>query len=182
MGAAAPFLSLAATGLGAMGSISAGNTAAANARQAGQDQWMSAFYSSEQAQLASQVGMLRAQQTDAFMRRQQEGVRANLDAVLALNNASDRSPSSWAVRSRYEALSDEARTTAVSNIRMDAAAKRNAAALYAMSGQRAMSLADANANNLQMNGILGAAGGLLKAIAPNRPGDPYSNGFAGFYF
>ncbi|RTL84715.1 MAG: hypothetical protein EKK29_13795 [Hyphomicrobiales bacterium] len=182
MGAAAPFLSLAATGLGAKGSISAGNTAAANARQAGQDQWMSAFYSSEQAQLASQVGELRASQTDLYMRRQMEGTLANVDAVSALSGATDNSPSTWAVRNRYENLADEARTTATANLRLDAAAKRNAAQLYAMSGMRAMQMADANANNLQMNGILGAAGGLLKAIAPNRPGDPYNNGFAGFYF
>lgn len=165
MGAAAPFLSLAATGLGAMGSISQGQTNAANARQQGQDQWMAAMYNSEQAKLAAQVGELRATQTDTFMRRQMEGVLSNVDAVSALSGATDNSPSTWAVRNRYENLADEARTTATSNIRLQAMADRNAAQMYQMSGMRAMQLADQNASAYETQGYLAAAGGLFKGLA-----------------
>ncbi|WP_363348615.1 hypothetical protein [Methylocystis echinoides] len=165
MGAAATALSLGATALSAAGSYAQGRTAGSNARQQGQDAVISRFYDAAQAKLAAQVGELRATQTGTFMRRQQEGVLANVDAVMALNGAVDRSPTSWAVKNRYEYLSDEARDQAVTNLRMDAAAKRNAAQLYAMSGMRAMQLADQNASALEFNGILGGAGAILKALA-----------------
>ncbi|MEK4035327.1 hypothetical protein WOA01_21130 [Methylocystis sp. IM2] len=157
-------LSLGATGLAAFGSYEQRRTAASNMRQQGKDTAISRFYDSQQAALAAQVGELRATQTGLYMRRQQEGVMANIDAVSALSGAADDSPSTWAVRNRYQNLSDEARVNATTNIRLDAQAKRNAAMLYQLSGMRAMSLADQNANNLEMNGLLSAGGGLLKAL------------------
>lgn len=111
MGAAAAPLSLAATGLSALGSYSSGRTAAGNARQAGQESWLSAFYSAQQAEAAAMAGQIKASETDRFMRDRTQGALGNIDAVLALTGKTDDSPTSWALKNRFEYLSDAALVT-----------------------------------------------------------------------
>ena len=98
------------------------------------------------------------------MRRQTQGALQNIDAVLATTGATDGSPSSCAVKNRFSELSDEARTTATSNIRMQAQADKNASALYALSGVNAINAANRNASQLEFNGLLGGVGSILKRI------------------
>ncbi len=158
-------LSLGATGLSAFGSYSQGQTAASNARAQGQSTGFSRFYDAMQAQVAAQAGELKATETDTFLRRRTEGAMANIDAVLAGTGTVDSSPSSWAVKNRFEYLADEARTTQTSNIRMQAQSDRNAAQLYALSGVNAINAANQNASDLQLNGLLGAGGTIFKRLA-----------------
>ena len=165
MGAAAAPLSIAATGLSVLGSVAQGNTAASNARSQGQSDMLSRFYDAQQMQLAAQVGELRATQTDNAMRENMNNAMANIDAVQALNGATDNSPSNWAVRNRYEYEADRARNQATSNLRMQADAQRNAANLYMLSGVGAMNAANSNASALQTNGLLGGAGALFKGLS-----------------
>lgn len=164
MGAAAP-LSLAATGLSAGGSIMSGITGASNARAQGRSQFLSSLYSATQAELAAEMGELKATQTDTYMRNQMGGALANIDAVLANTNTQDNSPSNWAVRNRAQEQGDEARVQRVSNIQLQAKADRNASILYMMSGMNAMSIANSNANAAMTNGILGAGGKLLSGLS-----------------
>jgi len=173
MGAAAVPLSIAQTGLSAFSSIAQGNTAASNARANGQSQLFSSFYSAQQAELAAQVGQLRATQTDNAMREQTNGALANIESVQALTGEADNSPSNWAVRNRFEYESDRARNQATANLRLQSQAQQNAAQLYAMSGLNAMNAADSNASALQTNGLFGAAGSIFKAIGSPYPGSPY---------
>ncbi|MFO1102488.1 MAG: hypothetical protein U1E20_06265 [Methylocystis sp.] len=157
-------LSLAATGLSAGGYFLKGRTAAANARAQGQDTAISRFYDAAQAQLAAQAGELKATETDTAFRREQQKALANIDAVLATTGTTDSSPSSWAVKNRFSELSDEARTTATSNIRMQAQADKNSAALYALSGVNAINAANRNAQQLDVTGLLFAGGSLFKRL------------------
>jgi hypothetical protein len=158
-------LSLAATGLSAAGSYSQGRTAASNARAQGQSAGFSRFYDAMQAQLAAQAGELKATETDTFLRRRTEGALANIDAVLAGTGTVDSSPSSWAVKNRFEYLADEARTTQTGNIRRQAMADRNAAQLYALSGMNAINAANRSARQLEANGLMSAGGSLFKRLA-----------------
>jgi hypothetical protein len=158
-------LSLAATGLSAGGSFLQGRTAASNARAQGQSTGFSRFYDAMQAQLAAQAGELKATETDTFLRRRTEGALANIDAVLAGTGTVDSSPSSWAVKNRFEYLADEARTTQTGNIRRQAMADRNAAQLYALSGINAINAANANARQLEANGLLSSGGSLFRRFA-----------------
>jgi len=165
MGAAAAPLSIAATGLSAFGSIASGNTAAQNAQANGQSQLFSSFYSAQQAQLAAQVGELRATQTDTYMRENTNNALANIDAVQALGGEADNSPSNWAVRNRYEYEADRSRNQQTANLRLQSQAQQNAAQLYMLSGLNAMNAANSNASNLQTNGLLGGAGALFHGLA-----------------
>lgn len=158
-------LSLASTGLSAIGSISQGQTAASNARKQGMSDFMSAIYNSEQAQLAAEVGDLKATQTDTYMRNRMGGAMANIDVVLANTGQQDSSPSAWAVKNKFEADSDYARSMQNWNTRMQSQADRNASMLYMMSGMNAMDAANKNASALETNGFLGAAGGVLKGLS-----------------
>jgi MoxR-like ATPase len=159
-------LSLAATGLTGASYFLKGREAASSARAQGQSAGFSRFYDAMQAQLAAQAGELKATETDTFLRRRTEGALANIDAVLAGTGTVDSSPSSWAVKNRFEALADEARTTATSNIRRQAQADRNAAQLYALSGMNAINAANQNASQLDVTGLLFAGGSLFKRL-PN---------------
>jgi len=162
---AAAGASMASTGLSAFGSIASGNTAAQNAQANGQSQLFSSFYSAQQAQLAAQVGELRATQTDTYMRENTNNALANIDAVQALGGEADNSPSDWAVRNRYGFEADRARTQATDNLRLQSQAQRNAAQLYMLSGMNAMNAANSNASALRFNGLLGGAGALLHGIS-----------------
>ncbi|HEY8215374.1 MAG TPA: hypothetical protein VIG36_14735 [Methylocystis sp.] len=159
-------LSLAATGLTGASYFLKGRTAASNARAQGQSAGFSRFYDAMQAQLAAQAGELKATETDTFLRRRTEGALANIDAVLAGTGTVDSSPSSWAVKNRFEYLADEARTTQTGNIRRQAMADRNAAQLYALSGMNAINAANQNARQLDVTGLLFAGGSLFKRL-PN---------------
>jgi hypothetical protein len=165
MGQAAAPLSLASTGLSMAGSITAGNTAAENAHTQGMNNFLSAFLSSKQAELAASIGDLKAVQTNTFLLDRANSQLANIDAVMANTNTADDSPSNWAVRNRAEQLMTENRTTTVGNIQMQADADRNAAQLYMMSGLRAMDVANSNAEADRMNGYLSAAGTLAKGMS-----------------
>jgi len=158
-------LSAVSTGLSAFGSISEGQTKAANIRQQGEDKFLSSLYSSEQATLAAQVGDLKATQTDNYLRDQTQGQLANNYAELATTNTSDNSPTSWAVKNRFEQQADDTRTTATGNLRFQAQADRNAALLYMFSGYKAKQEAESNAQAAETSGFLGAAGGLLKGLS-----------------
>jgi hypothetical protein len=165
MGMAAGALSLASTGLSAMSSISQGKTNAANARRQGNEKWFEAYYQAGQLEISAQMGELKATQTADFMTRQMNGVEANIDAVSALSGATDNSPSTWAVRNRYQNQAEEARGQMQWNAKMDALSKRNAAALYRMSGEMAVRDAESNARDYETNGMLGAIGGVLKGFS-----------------
>ncbi|WP_018407668.1 hypothetical protein [Methylocystis rosea] len=165
-------ISLAATGLQAFGSYSQGRTAASNARAQGQSTGFSRFYDAMQAQVAAQAGELKATETDTYLRRRTEGALANIDAVLAGTGTVDSSPSSWAVKNRFEYLADEARTTQTGNIRRQVTADRNAAQLYALSGVNAINAANDNAGALDVTGLLFAGGSLFKRL-PNSGGGQY---------
>lgn len=158
-------LSLGATGLSAAGSFLQGRAAASNARAQGQSAALSRFYDATQANLAAQAGDLKATETDDFMRRRTQGALENIDAVLAGTGTADYSPSSWAVKNRFENLSDEARTTATNNIRMQAQSDRNSALLYQLSGVNAINAANQNARDLEINGLLSAGGSIFKRLA-----------------
>jgi hypothetical protein len=157
-------LSLAATGLSGASYFLQGRTAASNARAQGQSTGFSRFYDAMQAQVAAQAGELKATETDTFLRRRTEGALANIEAVLAGTGTVDSSPSSWAVKNRFEYLADEARTTQTGNIRMQAQADRNQAQLYALSGVNAINSANDNARDLDALGLLSAGGSLFKRL------------------
>ena len=163
MGMAAE-LSLAGAGLQAGGFFLKGRTAASNARAQGQSTGFSRFYDAMQAQIAAQAGELKATETDTFLRRRTEGALANIDAVLAGTGTVDSSPSSWAVKNRFEYLADEARTTQTGNIRRQVTADRNAAQLYALSGVNAINAANDNARDLDVLGLLSAGGSIFKSL------------------
>lgn len=165
MGAAAAPLSLASTGLSAFGSIMGGNQAAENAKEQGRMELFQSIYTSKQLETAAMLSDLKATETDTYMRRRTEGTLANIDAVLATTGTQDSSPTSWAVKNRFEYLADESRTNATWGLKMDAMSKRHAAQLYLLSGMMAMSRANENASALRMNGIMGGIGGLLKGVS-----------------
>ncbi|MBG0795899.1 hypothetical protein IYY11_21305 [Methylocystis sp. H62] len=166
MGVAAG-LSLAATGLQAGGFFLKGQAAASNARAQGQSTGFSRFYDAMQAQIAAQAGELKATETDTFLRRRTEGALANIDAVLAGTGTVDSSPSSWAVKNRFEYLADEARTSQTGNIRRQAQADRNQAQLYALSGVNAINAANDNARDLDTLGLLSSGGSIFKRLLPS---------------
>jgi len=165
MGSAASPLSLAATGLSAVGQISAGNTAANNAKTQGMNGLMSGFLASEDAQLAADVGRLKANQTNTFLLDRLNSQLSTADAIMGGTGATSDSPSNWAVRNRAEKVSNDYRTTQVGDINMQASADQNAAQLYMMSGLRAMDIANGNAAADRTNGLLAAGGTLLKGIS-----------------
>ncbi|MFO1101833.1 MAG: hypothetical protein U1E20_02890 [Methylocystis sp.] len=103
------------------------------------------------------------------MRRQTQGALQNIDAVLATTGATDGSPSSCAVKNRFSELSDEARTTATSNIRMQAQADKNAAVLYALRAVNAINAASRNAQQLDVLGLLSAGDQSSRGCSPPGP-------------
>jgi hypothetical protein len=165
MGQLAAPLSIAATGLSAAGAYSQGMTHAANDRTQGMNSYLASIMSSEQAKLAADTGVLKATQTAGYMAQRTAATLGNIDAVLATTGATDNSPSSWAVKNRFEEQADLAKNQTVSNITMQAQSDKNAAALYQMSALRAMSIANGNASADEWNGILGAGGSILKGLA-----------------
>lgn len=172
-------LSLASTGLSAFGLISQGKTAAANSRAKGESDFLSALYQSQQAlygaeqsELAADIGDLKATQTATFLRQRALGALGNIDAVLANTGTEDSSPSSWAVKNRFQQQSEEVISQTGWNARMQSKAlrqqasyDRNASTLYMLSGMRAKAAAEDNASALETNGWMNAGGGVLKGLS-----------------
>jgi hypothetical protein len=156
--------SLAATGLNAVGSVVGGQDQARKIRQQAQQEAIGRMYQAGQLEIAAAVGDLKATQTDTAMRQKTMDAVAGVDAVLALTGTTDNSPSSWAVKNRFEQVSDDARAQAVWNLKFDAQSKRNAAALYKLGAIQAIDAGNAAAGDAEMNGILGGIGGMLGSL------------------
>ncbi len=158
-------LSMAATGLSAGSSILGGFDKASSIRQQAQQEAVGQMYQAGQLEVAAAIGDLRATQTDTALRQRTTDALGNIDAVLALTGTTDNSPSSWAVKNRFEGQSDMARNQAVWNLHMDAESKRNTAALYMLGAGNAIQSAGVAANDAEINGFLGGAGNLLKGLS-----------------
>lgn len=166
-------MGLAASGLTAASWLAKGDQNATNQRQQGQSTFPQSLYSAEQAQLAAQMGELKATQTDTAMRNQMGEALANMEVVSANSGATGNSSSGFAVANRFEQLSTDARVTSTDNIRMQSEASANAAMLYEMSGMNALRIANGNARASSMEGMLLSGGSALEAAT----GLPGLNGF-----
>ena len=170
MGVAAGSLAAISTGLDVAGSISSARTAARNQRQAGRESAISAFLTAAQLERAAAAGEAQAAEVDTYLRRRTENALGNIDAVLALSGRAPASPTAFAVRNRFEFLSDEARDAQRENILADARAKRSQVALYMLNGFNVQKSAEENAKNIELSGFLSGTGTLLKRLSFAIPG------------
>lgn len=141
-GPAATGISLAATGLSAMGSVDSGQAAAAGDEQQAQN-----------ALQAAQIGQLKATQTDTNMRQNLTSSLANILAVRASAGLNPNSPTGAAINANVEGRADINRTTAIDSINAQVTSDQDASAFYTQS-----------ANNALMGGDMGAFGAILKGI------------------
>lgn len=141
--AAAPVLSLAATGFSVASSLMGGKSKAEGAA-----------YQSAQADRASRYGLIKADQTQQYMEENLQGTLANIDAVRASANTDPDSPTGFAIRNFSEARGERDINNRVSSIRAQSAEDANAAAFYKKSASSAM-----------MGGYLGASGSLLSGLS-----------------
>lgn len=142
MAVAAPVLSLAATGLGAMGSMSAA-----------QGQAKADEYNAQQAEYASQYGRIAAAQTGEAMTRNMTTALGHLAAVRASAGADVRSPTTAALRSRMESIDEQQRAIKEGNIFAQVRQNQLASSMYTDMASRAL-----------LGGELGAAGQLIGGL------------------
>src|SRR5580693_4632089 len=104
MAAAAP-LSLAATGLSALGSLTGAGMASQGDMQEAQN-----------AVNAAEMGKIKASQTDTDMRRKLTTQLANISAVRAGAGLNPSSPTGAAINNNVQGISDQNRGYALDNI------------------------------------------------------------------
>jgi hypothetical protein len=142
MGLAAPVMSLAGAGFGAMGSIMGGEG------QAAADQ-----YKAEMLNREAEYGRLAATQTNAAMTRNIADTLSRIDAVRAASHVNPASPTGAEVRGQTEYLANEQKGIRVENILQQATLDDSQAAYLRSAASTAM-----------LSGDIGAAGGILGGL------------------
>jgi hypothetical protein len=102
-----------------------------------------------QAERAAQIGLIKASDTDTYMRDELQTTLANIQAIRASVGA-EASPTEYAVIDKQRQTSDRQRETEVFNARAQAKSDEDAARFYRSSAR--MSLIGGG-----LSGILGAA-------------------------
>ena len=142
MAVAAPALSIAATGLSAMGSITGA-----------QGQAKGDEYEAQKALEAAQYGRISAAQTGEAMTRNMTRMLGHLAAVRASAGADVRSPSTAAILGNQEAIAERERTIKMGNIFAQVRSDQESSKMYTDMASRAL-----------MGGYLGAAGSVLGGL------------------
>ncbi len=165
MGAAAAPLSLAATGLGAIGKIDQGFNSASNQIQQGNQTAQMDEYRATQLADAAQFGKAQAAETDQYMRQKLTMQLGNMMAIGASANTESTSPTGQAILNRTQGQSDQERAIRVGNLDAQAAESQSESAVYTTAAQETLNSAYANSDNSILSGFLGAGGSLLSGIS-----------------
>lgn len=164
MGLAAP-LSIAATGLGAVGSIIGGRTQASSDRYQAAENFLGHQYKANEDVIDATYGEAKAAQTDAFMRDQLNSTLQNIAAVRASANVEGDSPTQYAIQNRVGEQSDLARTQRVTNIRAQVSKDIGDSMMERAAGYSALAIGSENADAANTNGLLGGFGKLLSGLS-----------------
>jgi hypothetical protein len=140
---AAPVLSLAATGMSAMGSITGA-----------QGQAKADEYQAQKAEEASQYGRIAAAQTGEAMTRNMTRMLGHMAAVRASAGADVRSPTTAAVMGNQEAIAERERAIKMGNIFAQVRENQQDSSMYTDMASRAL-----------MGGYMGAAGSVLGGLS-----------------
>lgn len=159
MAMAAPVLSLAATGLSAMGSMDqAKGQAQADAFQA------------KQALEASEYGRIKAAQTGAIMTQNMQAMLGHIAAVRASGGVDPRSPTTAAILGRQESIAETARSQQIANIEAQVRSDKESSQMYTDMAGRAI----AGGNMAAMGTVVGALGGAFKSLGSPGFGSSFS--------
>jgi hypothetical protein len=139
---AAPMLSLASTGLSAMGSMSAA-----------QGQAKSDEFEAQKALEAAQYGRIKAAQTGEAMTRNMTRMLGSIAAQRASAGADIRSPTTAAIVGSQENIAERERAIRMGNIFAQVRSDQQASQMYTDMASRAL-----------MGGELGAAGSILGGL------------------
>lgn len=120
MGAAAPFLGLAGSLVGAVGQSQGQN------------------YAAQQSQRAAQVGRIQADQVDASYRDELNSTISNIRAIRASASVGSNSPTGVAVEAKQQQTSDRDRKIEVGSKRMQATQDENDARFRKSSAKMAL--------------------------------------------
>jgi hypothetical protein len=139
-------LSLASTGLSAMGQIkdAEGKSAAAT-------------YEAGRKDRAAKFARAQAAQTDAHLSEELNTTIANVNVIRAAQGASSLSPTTQAIIDKESDVSDRERRTRVANLRAQAAEDEGAAAYLRYSGRAALGAGRIGALSTVLKGASGAA-------------------------
>lgn len=107
---------------------------------------------------AAQLGLIKGEQTSAFMRDELNTTLSNIDVVRSAANADPMSPTALAVKEREREVGDRQRRVAVGNINAQAQEDAASAMYRREAGRTAL-----------LGGFLGAGGKIGKGIGMMKP-------------